>query len=73
VSVPSSVRCVRPECSCSVAVGQAAVQLGWPGGGVARRVHNGTSARGGPWRLRLAQAVLGQRRVSFDLVVVGGG
>jgi hypothetical protein len=27
----------------------------------------------GPWRSRLAQAVLGQRRVGFDLVVVVGG
>jgi hypothetical protein len=76
VSVPSSVCCGRPEWSWCVAVGQAVVRLGWPGVGmVARRVRNGTSARGGPWRSRLAQAVLGQRRVgstgSSSWAVVG--
>jgi hypothetical protein len=41
---------------------------------VARRVH---TARGlpevGAWHSKLAQAVLGQRRVDLDLVVVVGG
>jgi hypothetical protein len=43
-------------------------------GVVARRVQDGaSSARGWTLRLRLAQAVLGQRRVGFDLIVVVGG
>jgi hypothetical protein len=43
-------------------------------GVVARHVHNGaSSARGWSLALKLAQAVLGQRRVDLDLVVVVGG
>jgi hypothetical protein len=47
-----SVRCVRPEWSWSVAVGQAVVRLGWPGSVVARRVHNGASSARG-WTMAL--------------------
>ena len=53
--------------------------LAWrPGGsaaaaGVAGRVHDGASLPEVPaWPSKLAQAVLGQRRVDLDLVVVVG-
>jgi hypothetical protein len=49
---------------------------GWMAGVgvVARGVHDGaSSAEGGAWPSRLGQAVLGQRRVGFGLVVVVGG
>jgi hypothetical protein len=43
-------------------------------GVVAPHVHDGaSSAEVGAWRSKLAQAVLGQRRVDLDLVVVRGG
>jgi hypothetical protein len=81
----SSVRrpaSVRPASAVSdgmrsrgVAVGPAAARLGWPGAAwspamsmTARRL-----PEVGAWRSKLAQAVLGQRRVDLDLVVVGGG
>jgi hypothetical protein len=70
----------RPLCptgmrSRGVAVGPPAARLGWPGSAwspamsmTARRL-----PEVGAWRSKLAQAVLGQRRVDVDLVVVVGG
>ena len=56
-------------------MGPAAVRLGMAGVGVSPAVS--TTARRlpevGAWRSKLAQAVLGQRRVDLDLVVVVGG
>jgi hypothetical protein len=56
-------------------VGPAAARLGWPGSAWSPAVS--MTARRlpevGAWPSRLAQAVLGQRRVGFDLVVVVGG
>jgi hypothetical protein len=75
----SSVRLWRLLCptgmrSWGVAVGPAAARLGWPGAAWSPAVS--TTARGlpevGAWPSRLAQVVLGQRRVGFDLVVVVG-
>ena len=46
---------------------------GWDGRAAWSRAVSPTARRLpeiGPWRSRLAQAVLGQRRVGFDLVVV---
>jgi hypothetical protein len=68
-----SVRCVRPEWSWSVAAGQAVVRLGWDGRAAWSPAVSTTARRlpeVGPWRSRLAQAVLGQRWVGFDLIVV---
>jgi hypothetical protein len=73
----SGLRC--PLCptgmrSWGVAVGPAAARLGWPGSAWSPAVS--TTARRlpevGGWPSRLAQVVLGQRRVGFDLVVVVG-
>jgi hypothetical protein len=55
-------------------VGRQPHGWGWLGVGVvARRVHDGaSSARGWSLASKLAQAVLGQRRVDLDLIVVVG-
>jgi hypothetical protein len=78
----SGVRALpRPRCPTGVrswraAVGRAAAWLGWPGSAWSPAVSttDSSSVCVGTWRSRLAQAVLGQRGVGFDLpVVVGGG
>jgi hypothetical protein len=86
VHCPSSASGVRCPCVAAsavsdgnelagVAVGPAAARLGWPGSAWSPAVC--TTARRlpevGAWHSKLAQAVLGQRRVDLGLVVVVGG
>ncbi len=60
--------------SWSAAVGQAAARLGWPGSAWLPAVSmTGSSSARVAWGSKLAQAVLDQRKVGLDLVVVGGG
>ena len=70
----------RPWCptgmrSWAEAVGRQPVRLGWPGSAWSSAVPT-TAPRlpeVGAWPSRLAQVVLGQRRVGFDLVVSRAG
>ena len=85
VHCPASASSVRCPCVAASAVSNAkevagvawagSRMAGWPGAGVvACRVHDGaSSAEVRAWPSKLAQAVLGQRRVDLDLVVVVGG
>jgi len=75
VSVRCGVRCVQREWGRGRGVGRQ--PHGWDGPGSAWSPAVSTTARRlpevGAWPSKLAQAVLGQRTIDLDLVVVGGG